>query len=109
MKMIIMRKQDENLSRSDDITVQISTASAQLEVNAYKRQAMVKMVVEQAKPEGCKSKSAQINFMSYTKQAIELGEDEDEFENEDQTEQDEENSQSTCLDVEAALCSTNFL
>ena len=80
MKMIIMRKQDENLSRSDDITVQISTASAQLEVNAYKRQAMVEMVVEQAKPEGCKNKRAQ------TRLTI------DEFEDEDQTEQDEESS-----------------
>ena len=46
----IMRRQDENPSGIAVPSVQISTASTQLKVNAYKRQAMVKMVVEQAKP-----------------------------------------------------------
>ena len=54
-KMNIMRRQDESLSGSDVIIVQISTASTQLKVTAYK----VVLVVEQAKPEGYKIKSAQ--------------------------------------------------
>ena len=45
-KMIIMRRQDKSLSGTDAITVQISTASAQLKITAYKWQAIVVMVVE---------------------------------------------------------------
>ena len=45
----IMRRQDKNLFGADTITVQISTASTQLKVTAYKKQAMVVMVVDQAK------------------------------------------------------------
>ena len=53
--------------------------------------------------------SAQSKLEICEKQAIELGEVEGEFEDEDQTEQDEGIFQSTCLDVDAALGSTNLL
>ena len=64
-KMVIMRRQDELLSGTDATTVQISTASAQLKVNAYKKHAMVEMMVEQAKPEGCKSVRLQTRLIPY--------------------------------------------
>ena len=47
-KVKIMRKQDEGLFGIDGISVQISTASAQVKLTTYKKQAMVVMVVEQA-------------------------------------------------------------
>ena len=53
--------------------------------------------------------AAQTKLVIYEKQAVELGEVEGEFEDEDQTEQDEGIFQSTCLDVDAALGSTNLL
>ena len=53
--------------------------------------------------------SAQTKLEICEKQAIELGEVEGEFEDEDQNEQDEGIFQSTCLDVDAALGSTNLL
>ena len=80
------------------------------------------------KPEGCKSKraqqgeccckehcnltmhySAQTKDTIYEKQAVELGEVEGEFDDEEQTEQDAGIFQSTSLDVEAALGITNLL
>jgi hypothetical protein len=81
-------------------------------------------VVEQAKPEGHKTKRAQqgewfcdltMHHRTKTKltphenQAIELGEVKVSFEVEDQTEQDEESFQRTFLDVGAVLGSTNLL
>ena len=56
--MVIMRRQDELLSGNDATTVQISTASAQLKLIVYKKQAIVVMVVEQAEPVACRSKRA---------------------------------------------------
>ena len=52
--------------------------------------------------------SVQTKLIIHETEAIELREVEDEFEDEDQTEQDEGIFQSTCLDVEATLGSTNF-
>jgi hypothetical protein len=52
----IMGRQGEILS-GIAITVRISTASA-LKITAYKKHPMVVMVVEQAKPEVCKSKES---------------------------------------------------
>ena len=46
-KMKIKRKQDKSLFNIDDITVQISTASAQVKLTTYKKQAMVEIEVEQ--------------------------------------------------------------
>ena len=45
-KMVIIRRQDVLLPGIDATTVQISTANTQLKVNAYKKHAMVEMVVE---------------------------------------------------------------
>ena len=54
-KMVIMRRQGELLSGTDATTVQIYTASAQLKVKSYKKHAMMEMVVELTKPEGCRT------------------------------------------------------
>ena len=53
--------------------------------------------------------SAQTKPTIYEKQAIELGEVEGEFDDEEQTEQDAGILQSTGLDVEVALGTTNLL
>ena len=47
-KMKIMRKQDEGLFDIYGISVQISTASAQVKLTTCKKQAMVVMEVKQA-------------------------------------------------------------
>jgi hypothetical protein len=61
----------------------------------------------QANPEGRKKKRAQTRLTTNENQAMELGEDE--FEDEDQAEQDGESFQSSCLGVEVAGGSTDLL
>ena len=89
-KMVIIRRQDVLLPGIDATTVQISTANTQLKVNAYKKHAMVEMVVRLTKPEGCKHMRAQTRLTFYGNQAVELGKEnqsielsEDKFEAED--------------------------
>ena len=72
-KVIIMRRQDESLSGTDAITVQISTASAQLKVNTYKKHTMLEMVVELTKPEGCKNTRTQTRPIFHGNKAVDLG------------------------------------
>ena len=111
--MIIMRRQDESLSGIFAVTVQISTASTQL--TAYKKQ---------AEPEGCKRAqqgeyccqdhciltmhhNAQTKLNAYKRKAVEIGDVEGEFDDEEQT--DAGIFQSISLDIEAALGTTNLL
>ena len=71
------------LSGTDATIVQISAAKAQLKVNTYKKHAMMKMVVELTKPAGCKNTRTQTRLTFYENQAVELGEDEFETEDDD--------------------------
>ena len=62
-KVIIMRRQDDILSGTDVTTVQILTTNTQIMANAYKKLAMVEMVVELTKQEGCKNVRTQTRLI----------------------------------------------
>ena len=107
-----MRRQDELLSGIGATTVQILTANTQLKAKAYKKLAMVEMVVELTKPEGCKNTRTQTRLLFYENQAVEPGNEnqamelgKDEFETED----DEEFAMSACPDIEVALGPTSLV
>ena len=102
-KMAIMRRQDELLSGNGTTTVQILTANTQLKAKAFKKLAMMEMVVELTKPEGCKNPRTRILLLFYENQAVELGEDE--FETSD----DEEFSMSAYPDIKVGSWPNNPL
>ena len=88
-KVAIMRRQDELLSGIGATTVQILTANTQLKAKAYKKLAMVELT----KPEGCKNTRTQTGLLFYENQAVEPGNEnqamelgKDEFETEDDEE-----------------------
>jgi hypothetical protein len=101
-KVAIMRRQDELLSGIGATTVQILTANTQLKAKAYKL----------TKPEGCKNTRTQTGLLFYENQAVEPGNEnqamelgKDEFETED----DEEFAMSACPDIEVALGPTSLV
>ena len=104
-KMATMRRLDKLLSGTDATTGQILTANTaqQLKAKAFKKLAMMEMVVELTKPEGCKNPRTRILLLFYENQAVELGEDE--FETSD----DEEFSMSAYPDIKVGSWPNNPL